>query len=177
MFGLSRHFRKQLEDNWHELYRVAYVWTHDRELASDLVQETVARCLKHSQKFKNDKDLRIWLFKVMSNCWRDHFRRQKNNVELDEISLSAKNNPEHDLYRSQLMQHVAMAFEQLKPDYREVLTLVILEGLRYEEVAQVMDIPIGTVMSRVSRARAKLKELLQHVSMQDIATMNLWRIK
>lgn len=177
MFGHSRHFKQFLQNNWRDLYRVAYVWTHDSELASDLVQETITRCLKNRQKFENEKQLKVWLFKVMSNCWHDHFRRQKNNVELENVDLYSTTNLEEEHYRLQVMKHVQKAFELLKAEYREALSLIVIEGMSYEDVSQVLDVPIGTVMSRVSRARSRLKELMVDVHLKDEIATNVWRIK
>jgi RNA polymerase sigma-70 factor (ECF subfamily) len=177
MFGHSRYFKQFLQNNWRDLYRVAYVWTHDSELASDLVQETITRCLKNRQKFENEKQLKVWLFKVMSNCWRDHFRRQKNNIDLDNVDLYSTTNLEEEHYRLQVMKQVQKAFELLKAEYREALSLIVVEGMSYEDVSRVLDVPIGTVMSRVSRARSRLKELMVDVHLKDELATNVWSIK
>ncbi len=177
MFGYSRRFKQYLNDHWRDLYRVAYVWTHDRDLASDLVQETITRSLKNRQKFSNETELRAWLFRVMSNCWHDHFRRQKDTVDLESTKLYSTTNLENEHYRQQVMQQVIGAFDILKSEYREALSLVVIEGMAYDEIAKVLNIPIGTVMSRVSRARAQLKGLLKDVHINENLTDNVWRIK
>jgi len=177
MFGHSRYFKQFLQNHWRNLYRIAYVWTHDSALASDLVQETITRCLQNKQKFENEKQLKVWLFKVMSNCWHDHIRRRKNNIELEDVDLYSSTNLEEEYYRRQVMKHVQQAFELLKVEQREALALIVVEGMSYEEVAQVLEVPIGTVMSRVSRARHRLKELLADVEFGDKTITNVWSIK
>jgi len=177
MFGHSRHFKRFLEAKWRDLYRVAYVWTHDSDLAADLVQETITRCLKNRQKFENEKDLKIWLFKVMTNCWRDNFRQKKNIIALDEVDLYSTTNLESEHYQQQIIRDLKKAFELLNQHHREVLTLVIVEGMSYESIAEVLDIPIGTVMSRVSRARLHLKDLIANVQGKEKKASTVRRIK
>lgn len=177
MFGQTRLFKRYLEDNWHDLYRVAYVWTNDREIAADLVQETITRCLKNIQKFEGEKDLRCWLFKVLSNCRYDHFRRQKKNIDVDDVELYSTTDLESEHYRQQIINRVNEAFGILKSEHREILSLVIIEKMSYEDISKVLGIPIGTVMSRVSRGRSKLKEQMKDVDLNDELTTNVWRIK
>lgn len=178
MFGQSRQFKNYLRDNWQDLYRVAYAWTHDNALACDLVQETIARCLKNSSIFTNKEELRIWLFKVMKNCWRDHLRRQKPQIDIAEVELHAATNLEQEHYRQQVIILVTKAFRLMSPDHREVLSLVVMEDFSYEEVAKILDIPAGTVMSRVSRARNSLREHLKDIDLPEGSTSStLWRVK
>ncbi len=177
MFGDSPAFKQYLQDNWRDLYRVAYIWTHDSDLASDLVQETIARCLKSRKKFEDKKLLRAWLFRVMSNYWHDHFRRKKDTVDVDTTMLYATTNIENEHYQLQLMNQVSQSFEKLKIEFREVLSLVVIEGMSYEDVSNILNIPIGTVMSRVSRARAQLKDLLKDIKIAKNNSDNVWRIK
>ncbi len=177
MFGNSRAFKQYLQDNWRDLYRVAYIWTRDSELASDLVQETIARCLKNRKKFENKKLLRSWSFRVMSSYWHDHFRRKNDAVNFETIMLYSTTNIENEHYQLQLMKQVSQLFEKLKIEFREVLSLVVVEGVSYEEVSKILDISIGTVMSRVSRARAELKGLLKDIKVAKKNTGNIWRIK
>jgi RNA polymerase sigma-70 factor (ECF subfamily) len=177
VFGQSRRFRQILQEKWHDCYRVAYAWCHDSDLASDLVQETISRCLKHKHKFKSPEDVRLWLFKVLANCWRDHLRRQKPHIDIDDITLRGKSDVESEHYRDQILFHVNKAYEALTQEQRQVLTLVVIEGFSYVEVANILEIPTGTVMSRLCRARSRLKELMADVYPSDGATTKLWRIK
>ena len=177
MFGHSRKFRQVLQEKWRDCYRVAYAWCHDSDLASDLVQEAITRCLKHKHKFNTPEDVRLWLFKVLANCWRDHLRRQKNHIDIPDLNLQSNTDVESEHYRDQVIFHMKKAYDALGQDQREVLTLVVIEGFSYIEVANILDIPTGTVMSRLCRARSRLKELMADVYPSDGPTTKVWRIK
>ncbi|WP_455203416.1 RNA polymerase sigma factor, partial [Kaarinaea lacus] len=92
LFGKSKQFQQQLETKWKKLYRVAYSWCHDPQLASDLVQETLMKALKHRSQIRELKSLDAWLFKIMANCWRDYCRRSKNTVDIDDVTLIHEDN-------------------------------------------------------------------------------------
>lgn len=159
----SRDFHRQLEEIRPRLYRVAYAWCHDAMLADDLVQETLAKALHKSSQLRDPKLLHSWLFSIMSNCWRDHFRGMRDMDELDEIDeakLVSDSCPETDHARSQLVSRVRSAISSLPMGQRQVLTLVDLEEFSYTQVAEILNIPVGTVMSRLCRARKELKHML-----------------
>jgi len=176
MFGKTRQFRRYLQDIWPDMYRIAYSWCRDREMSADLVQETLSRCLQQPEKFTHQDDLRIWLFKVMRNCWRDHLRRIRPGQPVDEGEQIDPSNPELEYHRNQLMQQVNQAFVKLSFEHREILSLVAIQGMSYEETARILDLPPGTVMSRLCRARNQLKLFLKDIKLQnDSATLR--RIK
>lgn len=162
MLGLFGHyqFRSQLETRWHRLYRVAYSWCHDIQLASDLVQEVFAKALKKRHQLRDTKALDVWLFTIMTNCWRDHCRQQRDMVDVDDVSLVQESYPEEENDRNKVITRVRTAITKLSHDQRQIVTLVDLEGLSYGEVAEVLGIPVGTVMSRLCRARQNLKKYL-----------------
>jgi len=124
------------------------------------VQETMAKALKNSNQLRDPKTLKAWLYRILSNCWRDHFRRSRDTVDIDEVVLVEHDTPDRQHDRQQVIQRVRAAIALLPVGQRQVITLVDLEGCSYIEVAQILDIPIGTVMSRLSRARKALKERL-----------------
>ncbi len=177
MFGQSKQFKIVLQEKWQDLYKVAYAWTHDNALASDLVQETITRSLRNKEKFTNSTELKIWLFKVLRNCWRDHLRRQKPEVDIHNIDLHANTNVENEYHRHQVMTHVSNAFRRMSLEQREILSLIVIEGFSYEATAKILDIPTGTVMSRVSRARNTLREYLKDIDLPDGMSPTLWRVK
>lgn len=160
LFGRTRQFSRSLESNWGRLYRVAYAWTHDAFIAHDLVQETMARTLQNKDKITDSTALEIWLFKVMANYWRDLLRSRKDIMDIDSAQLIAEDTPDEATERSRLVMQVRQAISQLNQNQRQVITLVVLEDLSYENVASILDIPVGTVMSRLCRARQTLKQLL-----------------
>lgn len=160
------HFKQYLERNWERLYRLAYAWCHHPQTAHDLLQETLSRTLREHHRFDNDKALDVWLYKVMANCWRDQYRRQQQLTELDEAELKSDSNPEADQYQREIQHKVHKAMARLSMMHRQIITLVDLEELAYHEVADILGIPTGTVMSRLSRARRQLKEYLQESGLQ-----------
>ncbi|HQU16018.1 MAG: RNA polymerase subunit sigma-24 [Chromatiales bacterium 21-64-14] len=156
----SREFRSQLESSRDRLYRLAYAWSHDPHLSDDLVQETLAKALKNSGQLRDPKAMNTWLFSILANCWRDHFRRSRATVDVDDIVYFHDVTPEHEHGQHEVVTRVRQAVAELPLAQRQVLTLVDLEGFSYIEVAQILEIPIGTVMSRLSRARRALKQYL-----------------
>ena len=145
------------------LRRYARVLTGDATRADDLVQEALARAWEKRRLWAAGTDLRAWLFTVMHNVFvnqRALARREKLHVSLDgdgeageawQIPVRPTQYARVELM--ELMQHVG----RLPIEQREVLLLAVVEELRYEEIAAVLGIPVGTVMSRLSRAREKLR--------------------
>lgn len=153
-------FKQRLEATRLRLYRLAYSWTHDAMLADDLVQETLAKALKNARQLRDLELFDRWVFRILANCWRDHYRqaREMEDIELIELSCDAMPDRQHD--QAETVRVVRDAIARLPVGQRQTLTLVDLEGFSYAEVAEILEIPIGTVMSRICRARATLKELL-----------------
>jgi RNA polymerase sigma-70 factor (ECF subfamily) len=147
------------------LRRYARVLTGDATRADDLVQDTLARAWEKRRLWQAGTDLRAWLFTVMHNVHVNQLallRRDSANVSLDADTtgmawqLPVRGN---QLDRVELLEVVAQ-MGRLPPDQREVLLLAAVEEMRYEEIAAVLAVPIGTVMSRLSRAREKLRRLV-----------------
>ncbi len=153
-------FRARLETNRRRLYRMAYAWCHDAHLADDLVQEAIINALKHGSKLRNFEAMDSWLFSILANCWKSHLRSRKINEEFDEENFQTELDPEQITARDQTVMRVQQAIAKLPVGQRQAVTLVDLEGFSYAEVAEILEIPIGTVMSRLCRARQALKELL-----------------
>jgi len=160
--NLCRHqqFKRTLGEYRENLYRIAYSWCHNPALADDLVQEALTKALKNSGQLRDPKTLKAWLYRILSNCWHDHFRRSRDTVDVDDVILTDNDTPDSCHNRRQIIQRVRNAIAYLPMGQRQVITLVDLEGCSYIEVAQILDVPIGTVMSRLSRARKALKERL-----------------
>lgn len=144
------------------MYRLAYAWCHDTCLADDLAQEAVIKGLKSVHQLKDEAVLEAWLFSILHNCWRDHFRRLHPRAEIEEaMELAAEApTPEQHHINSELVGRVRRAVAALPLGQRQVVTLVDLEELSYSAAAQALGIPVGTVMSRLSRARVALRNLL-----------------
>lgn len=103
-------------------------------------------------------------------------RRRKETVDVDDVELTGDMGPEQDAQRRDLVTRVRDAVDRLNDDQRKVLTLVDLMEFSYADVAQALDIPVGTVMSRLCRARARLKQMLKDEDLKS-AVVPLWRIK
>ena len=161
-FCRSREAKQQLEQRRLRLYRVAYSWCHDAALAEDLVQDTLTKAMQKCSQLRDPKAGDAWLFSILTNCYRDHFRRSKPTEPIENIELVEELTPELESSRQEVVDQVRLAIRQLPAGQRQVLTLVDLEGFSYVEVANILDIPIGTVMSRLCRARRALrKQILQ----------------
>lgn len=178
-FLRTREAQRALQQARSRLYRVAYSWCHSAALADDLVQETLSKALQKSSQLRDPKARDAWLFTILANCYRDYYRKQKDMDDIDEIEISAESTPESDSSRAQVVSKVRAAIAGLPDGQRQVVTLVDLEGFSYMEVAQILDVPIGTIMSRLCRARNVMKtRLLPEMQTQtDAVSRNLRRIK
>ncbi len=168
-FSFNQRFvRKQLEAERPRMYRMALAWCGDRSLADDLVQQAMIKALERSSQLKDVKAFRGWLYRIMSNAWHDHLRSLKPESELDVDTLIGGDSPEKELETNLVAEAVRRAISQLPLGQREVMVLVDLEGFSYREVAEILSIPTGTVMSRLSRARKKLEAGLQQYSFRPL---------
>ncbi|MDH5229855.1 MAG: RNA polymerase sigma factor [Gammaproteobacteria bacterium] len=176
LFSSKKQLQKQLDDRWQRLYRIAYSWCHEPHLASDLVQETMLKALKNQHQLKDKQAFDPWLYRIMNHCWIDFCRAQKTNVSLDEITLADTGVAATE--QQDIVYSVRAAVAQLPMPQRQIITLIDLEEMSYQEVASILEIPIGTVMSRISRARKRLKSSLQAIEQHpDQASSNLRRVK
>jgi RNA polymerase sigma factor (sigma-70 family) len=140
------------------LRRYARALVGDRAAADDLVQDTLERALGKLHLYRPGSDLRAWLFTVMHNVHVNQIRAVRATDPLDEdMPELAQRPPQQD---GLLMRDLERSLARLPAEQREVLLLIALEGLSYEETARTLGIPIGTVMSRLSRAREKLRAML-----------------
>ena len=143
------------------LYRLAWSWCRDADTAQELVQETWAKALERAGQLREGSKLLPWLSRIMVNIYRDRLRRQREHLELERLELSAGDATLKSLGRDDEIERVREAVARLSEDQRMVLTLVDLMELSYAQVADTLEIPVGTVMSRLSRARRNLRELLE----------------
>lgn len=175
----GREAQRALEEVRHRLYRVAYAWCHNTALADDLVQETLAKAMRKSSQLRDPKARDAWLFTILTNCYRDHFRRLRDTDDIDDMEISIETTPETEMGRAEVVGKVRAAIARLPEGQRQTVTLVDLEGFSYIEVAQILGVPIGTVMSRLCRARNALKDILLPEFQQNPDSINrvLRRIK
>lgn len=162
-FSNSHECCTRLKQQRAKLLRVAYSWCHDRALADDLVQETLARAVEKCGQLREAEQAEPWLFAILTNCWRDYLRRLRPQEDIEDIEETLHDTgvgPEQSGERGQIVDRVRAAVARLPVGQREVLTLVDLEEFSYAEVSNILGIPIGTVMSRLCRARQSLKKNL-----------------
>lgn len=181
MFGISqrRAFRKLVGNSRDRLYRMAYAWTHNPHLADDLVQQTMVKALSKQRQLKDPGAAEAWLFRIMSNCLKDYYRAKREVLVDDELVVVDNNTPEHETEERQLVRTVRRAVQKLPLAQCQVITLVDLEGFTYASVSEILEIPVGTVMSRLCRGRRALREFLIDVRPQqdERRTTNLTRVK
>jgi RNA polymerase sigma factor (sigma-70 family) len=133
--------------------------------AEDVVQDAYLRALRFFSSLR-DENARAWLFTIVRNTWYGRFPRRASNAVVhvrDEDTGDRADvglDPEAQLIQQQTVEHVRRALETIPTDFREVLVLRELEGLSYKEIAAVVGIPLGTVMSRLARARERLAGVL-----------------
>lgn len=141
------------------LRRYARALLRDQDAADDLVQETLRRGWEKLSLFRRESEMRVWLFGIMHNTYIDQRRRPEPSMSLfEEENLAFQEQPA-ELARLEMLD-LESALRELPEDQREILLLVALEGLTYSEVAKAVQLPLGTVMSRLSRAREKLRILM-----------------
>ncbi|MCX7897775.1 MAG: RNA polymerase sigma factor [Rhodocyclaceae bacterium] len=160
----SRRFEQRLAAARGRLLRLALAWCRNRQIAEDLVQETLAKALERHAQLRDEERLLAWLTSILANCWHDHLRHHREHADLDEIAEedlgSTAGCPEDDCLQNEIVRRVRAVIATLPAGQRMVITLVDLEEFSYAEVAEILNIPIGTVMSRLSRARASLRTQL-----------------
>jgi RNA polymerase sigma-70 factor (ECF subfamily) len=149
-------FRQQVEATIPALRRYARALTRDADVADDLVQDTLVRALRSEHLFHGG-ELRSWLYTILTNLNRNRLRslaRRPSLSPIEENDAPDAAGPEAG------GRDIARALATLVDEQRDALLLVVLEGLTYREVAEVQGVPIGTVMSRLARARAQIKSYL-----------------
>lgn len=154
-------------------------WGCPAHLSDDLTQESVTIALDKLSQLRDPDALEAWVIRIVSNCHRQHYRRNRHLTELAEDELIENMTPDDKLETEQKIARLHQAMNRLDDDQRKIITLVDMEGMSYREVSEILDLRIGTVMSRLHRARNKLREHLS-TSIQtrpDDKSTVLWRIK
>lgn len=156
------------------LYNMAYRLTRNTQDAQDLVQETYLKGYRHYDKFQEGTNLKAWLFRIMKNTFINGYRKRQNQPQqsafsdiedsfeslVSEEANQRPKDPEEKALENVLDEDVQKALDQLSEDYRMVILLVDLEDFSYKEAAEILDVPVGTVMSRLYRGRRKLEKTL-----------------
>lgn len=154
-------FHCRLEEQIPRLRRYARALTRDRQRADDLVQDTLVRALAKQHLYQDGTNLRAWLFTLMHNQHVNDVRRagrESGNIDVTEVASQLVSNS--DPTASRQLRELERGLATLPLEQREAILLVGLEGMRYDEAAAVLNVPIGTVRSRLSRGRDVLRRLL-----------------
>ena len=160
-----------------KLYCIAYSWCHDAALADDLAQETIYKAIKNASRLRDVGTLDTWLYRILYNCWQDYLRVKGRNVEFFEMLDDQQLEQTDNYQQSQIVKRVRASVEQLPMPLREVVTLADFSGFSYAEIAEITDVPIGTVMSRLFRARKNLKQQLLEFGSEALSEHKLRRVK
>jgi len=155
------------------MYNFAYRLTFDEDESKDLVQETYLKAFRFLNSFQQGTNAKAWLFRILKNSFINDFRKKSKQpakvdyqeVETyynsDDVDVSITTDLRVDTVQDMIGDEISNALNALAVDFRTVIILCDLEGFTYEEMAKILDIPIGTVRSRLHRARNLLKEKLQ----------------
>lgn len=167
-------FEKEFLPQIDALYTFAYHLTYNEDDANDLVQETYLKAYRFIDKYIEGTNAKAWLFKILKNAFINQYRRktkQPTKVDFEEIVSyqSEEDDTQYSSYmdlREEMFQHmmgdeVTNAINALPVDFRVVILLCDIEGFTYEEISKILDVPIGTVRSRLHRSRNMLKEKLR----------------
>jgi len=157
---MSAAFKSELISMLPSLRAFARSLSRNPAQADDLVQDTLVKALTNIERFEPGTNLRAWLFTILRNHYYSHLRKAKREVEDVEGRMAARLATRPAQNGAIDLEDFKLAFAQLAPDHREVLTLVGASGCSYEEAAEICGCAVGTIKSRVNRGRKKLADLL-----------------
>ena len=168
-------FQDEIIPHLDAMYNFALRLTSDPNDAEDLVQDTIVKAFRFFSSYEKGTNAKAWLFRILKNSYINNYRKkskQPSQVDYDEVSsfyetIRADRTDTSDLedrmFRELIDDDISNALEQLPEDFRTVVLLCDVEGFTYEEIANMLDVPIGTIRSRLHRGRNLLKaELLEY---------------
>lgn len=162
-------FNKEIIPHLDALYNFALRLTTDPNDAEDLVQDTIVKAYRFFSSYEKGTNAKAWLFRILKNSYINNYRKKSKKpqeVDYDEVStfyetVRAERTDTSDLedkmYRELMDDDITNALEELPEDFRTVVLLCDVEGFTYEEIANMLDVPIGTIRSRLHRGRNLLK--------------------
>jgi RNA polymerase sigma-70 factor (ECF subfamily) len=167
-------FEKEFFPHADALYNFAFHLTYDDENANDLVQETFLKAWRFIESYDRGTNAKAWLFKILKNTFINEYRRkvrQPSRADFEKVVKIHEDdeNPTYiggldtrqDAFKGMVGDELTRAINQLPVDFRTAIILCDLEDFKYDEIAKILDIPIGTVRSRLHRARNMLKDMLK----------------
>lgn len=168
----QREFNTEMIPHMDSLYNFAIRLANDPSDAEDLVQDTIVKAYRFFSSYERGTNAKAWLFRILKNSYINNYRKQSKQpykVDYDEISTyyesvrserSDTTDMEQIMYRELLDDEVTRALNKLPEDFRTVVLLCDIEGFTYEEIANMLDVPIGTIRSRLHRGRNLLRTSL-----------------
>lgn len=164
---------RRIETYLPRLYRYAFSLAREEELAKDLVQQCAVKSLAAKNAPRDESAYRAWLFAILRNAFLDHLRHGKLTDALFETESEHEDAPAMEYWRGDErlinILNVKQAVARLRSNDQEIIGLIDLAGLSYTEASEVLGVPTGTVMSRISRARARLLALVEFGNVQPLA--------
>ena len=166
-------FEQEFLPHIHSINNFAYRITFDEDDAKDLVQETYFKSFRFIDSFQKGTNAKAWLFRILKNSFINEFRKKnKEPVKIDyqeveafynsdEVNHMIASNLQVEAVKEMIGDEVSIALNSLEVDFRTVIILCDIEGFSYEEMALILDVPIGTIRSRLHRARNLLREKLR----------------
>lgn len=151
------------------LRRFARFLMRNPDTADDLVQETLMRAVAAADSFQPGTNIRAWLFTILKNATRNYARRQRRNPvdSIDTLDMTAPSENQADPLAKLEFTELVAAIDVLPSTFKQVVLLCGVEGFQYEEAAEIMGVPIGTIRSRLSRARRILRRKLEGKTVQS----------
>ncbi len=165
-----RIFEEEFLPQIDSLYNFAYHLTYNEDDANDLVQETYLKAYRFIDKYIGGTNAKAWLFKILKNAFINNYRKrakQPTRIDYEEVVNYQDEDDagyldlREEMFQNLIGDEVTIAINELPVDFRTVILLCDVEGFTYEEISKIVDIPIGTVRSRLHRARNMLKEKLK----------------
>src|SRR5256714_4274420 len=175
-------FERQAMAHLDALYGAAYRLTRNPRDAEDLVQDSLLRAYRFWGSFQQDSNCKAWLLRIVTNTFINEYQRRKRSREVldaasaeqeatDGVLVQAeakdKQSPERMLLERSVSDDVQRALEQLPEDFRTAVILCDMQGLSYKEIAEIMECPVGTVMSRLFRGRKLLAAALRELAVSE----------
>ncbi|MEI6311848.1 MAG: sigma-70 family RNA polymerase sigma factor [Bacteroidota bacterium] len=166
-------FEEEFLPHMKALYNFAFHLTFDEENANDLVQETYLKAYRFIDSYQKGTNSKAWLFKILKNEFINNYRKkskQPNSVDFDSLlNYHESDDPQYvgsldlrqEIFQNMMGDEVTIAVNKLPVEFKTIIILCDVEGFTYEELSKILDIPIGTVRSRLFRARNMLKEYLR----------------
>jgi RNA polymerase sigma-70 factor (ECF subfamily) len=172
-------FDEELFPHMNALYNFAYHLVGNEEDAHDLVQETFLKAYRFINSYEQGTNAKAWLFKILKNAFINDYRKKSkrpNQVDYEDVvsyheaddtnfNFVGSLDLRQEIFQGMMGDEVTMALNTLPVDFKTVILLCDIEGFTYEEIAKIIDIPIGTVRSRLFRARNMLKEKLREYAL------------